>query len=183
MRFTFYISYIIRYTFDVGFPLVHAFRVRRITDDSMSPRRDLIYTPYIQRLRLICRSFARVPPQPSPPPKRLSCPLVILYLERGFQNASDPAATTAGPTNAASATGCIEKRCIPREGQIPLSYMLYRILIVAPTPLCQSQMSRQIGKKSDIRCEHTTLYDDIIILLTYNIITTPNDAIIVSILL
>lgn len=61
--------------------------------------------------------------------------------------------------------------------------MLYRILIVAPTPLCQSQMSRQIGKKSDIRCEHTTLYDDIIILLTYNIITTPNDAIIVSILL
>jgi len=45
---------------------------------------------------------------------------VILYLERGFQNASDPAATTAGPTNAASATGCIEKRCIPHEGQIPL---------------------------------------------------------------
>lgn len=99
---------------------MHAFRVRRITDDSMSPRRDLIYTPYIQRLRLICHSFARVPPQPSPPPKRLSCPLVILYLERGFQNASDPAATTAGPTNAASATGCIEKRCIPHEGQIPL---------------------------------------------------------------
>lgn len=51
--------------------------------------------------------------------------------------------------------------------------MLYRILTVAPTRLRQSQMSRRIGKKSDIRCEHTTLYDDIIILLTYNIITTP----------
>lgn len=84
-------------------------------------RRDLIYTPYTQRLRLICHSFARVPPQPSPPPPtRLRCPLVILYLERGFQNASDPAATAAGPTDAASATGCIEERCIPREGQIPL---------------------------------------------------------------
>jgi len=83
-------------------------------------RRDLIYTPYTQRLRLICHSFARVPPQPSPPPTRLRCPLVILYLERGFQNASDPAATAAGPADAASATGCIEERCIPREGQIPL---------------------------------------------------------------
>lgn len=119
MRFTFYNSFI-RYTFDAGFPLVRTFRVRRTTDDSMSPRRDLIYTPYTQRLRLICHSFARVPPQPSPPSKRLCCPLVILYLERGFQNASDPAATAAGPTDAASATGCIEERCIPHEGQIPL---------------------------------------------------------------
>lgn len=83
-------------------------------------RRDLIYTPYTQRLRLICHSFARVPPQPSPPPTRLSCPLVILYLERGFQNASDPAATAAGPADAATTTGCIEERCIPHEGQIPL---------------------------------------------------------------
>lgn len=92
-------------------------------------RRDLIYTRCTQRLWLMCHSFARVPPRPSsPPPTRLSYPLVILYLERGFQNASDPAATAAGPADAASATGCIEQRCIPREGQIPLEQK-YKIKI------------------------------------------------------
>lgn len=123
MRFTFYIKYII---YDTRLTQVFPSCARSASAVPPTTRclrpRDLIYTPYTQRLRLICHSFARVPPQPSPPPTRLNCPLVILYLERGFQNASDPADTTAGPTDAASATGCIEERCIPHEGQIPLRF-------------------------------------------------------------
>lgn len=46
---------------------------------------------------------------------------MTLYLERGFQNASDPATAASGPDDQRRRRGDCTERCIPRcEGQIPL---------------------------------------------------------------
>lgn len=89
-------------------------------------RSDLIYTPYATAAAAATAAADARSGVPPPSCRRhvFARPLAILYLERGFQNASDPAtaATTvdAGPTTDAHSAGCTAG-CIPaREGRIPL---------------------------------------------------------------